>query len=283
VIETLAEFLNLPAPGSEFTPFTELQTADPRHFRTGSNSNNIAELRGEALDLFWLMHGELMVELGYVERVPAISDVSRAGRRIRGYVSKLRGELRESEADRAARLDLIETLDAGQAKLHAELAARLDLIETLDAEQVKLHAALAARLDLIHELDAYVATLKAQLAEQKKMSRRFRLYPAAFVILFAAIVVLRNLVDAQPYNVMNTILQVCFLGAAMTWGGMTAAIAAFLFVLGIDFFLIDPVFALGVNDWRGLFELSIGSALALGFGITAGRIFPSLLGNPSQA
>jgi hypothetical protein len=86
-----------------------------------------------------------------------------------------------------------------------------------------------------------------------------------------------------PYNVMNTILQVCFLGAAMTWGGITAAIAAFLFVLGIDFFLIDPVFALGVNDWRGLVELSLGSALALGAGITVSRIFPSLAGDPSRA
>jgi glycosyltransferase involved in cell wall biosynthesis len=123
---------------------------------------------------------------------------------------------------------------------------------------------------------------KNALGRQGHDSRGFRLYPGA-VILIAATAILRNFVDAPPFNVMNSIVQVCVLGAAMMLGGVTATIAAFLFILGVDFFLIDPVFALGVNDWRGLVELSIGSALALGFGITAARIFPALLGNPSQA
>jgi K+-sensing histidine kinase KdpD len=175
----------------------------------------------------------------------------------------MRAELDVSKADRAARLDVIEKLHAYQAELHAE--------------QAKLHAELAARLDLIRELDAYVAILKRQLREHEKLSSRFRLYPAAFVILFAAIMVLRNSVDAPPFNVLNTIIEACVLSAAMKWGGMTAAITSLLFVIGVDFFLVDPVLALGVNDWRELIELTFASAFALGLGVTASRIFPSLL------
>ena len=88
----------------------------------------------------------------------------------------------------------------------------------------------------------------------------------------------RNFVDAPPFNVMNMVLQVCLLGTAMMWGGVTATIAAFLFILGVDFFLIDPLFALGVHDWRELAELTFGSALGLGFGITASRMVPLGLG-----
>jgi K+-sensing histidine kinase KdpD len=171
--------------------------------------------------------------------------------------------------DRAARLDVIEKLHAYQAELHAE--------------QANLHAELEARLDLIRELDAYVAILKRQLREHEKLSSRFRLYPAAFVILFAAIVVLRNSVDAPPFNVLNTIIEACVVGAAMKWGGMTAAITSLLLVIGVDFCLVDPVLALGVNGWPELVELTFASALALGLGVTARRIFPSLLGYPSQA
>jgi hypothetical protein len=236
------------------------------------------------------MHGELSAELGYVDSMPAICHPARLGSKVRSYITKLRAELDESEGDRAARLDVIEKLHADQAKLHEELAARLDVIEKLHAyqaelhaEQAKLHAELAARLDLIRELDAYVAILKRQLREHEKLSSRFRLYPAAFVILFAAIMVLRDSVDAPPFNVLNTIIEAGVLSAAMKWGGMTAAITSLLFVIGVDFFLVDPVLALGVNDWKGLAELTFASALALGLGVTASRMFPSLLDYPSQA
>lgn len=200
-----------------------------------------------------------------------------------GYSPLCPEQLKESQVECAARLDTIKKLDAERANLHAELDARLDMIEKHRAEQAKLHAELAARLDLIHELDAYVAILKRQLREHEKLASRFRLYPAAFVILFAAIMVLRNSVDAPPFNVLNTIIEACVLSAAMKWGGMTATITSLLFVISIDFFLVDPVLALGVNDWRALIELTFASALALGLGVAASRIFPSLLGYPSQA
>jgi hypothetical protein len=57
----------------------------------------------------------------------------------------------------------------------------------------------------------------------------------------------------------------------------------FAFRYWVDFFLVDPVLALGVNDWKGLAELTFASAFALGLGVTASRMFPSLLDSPSQA
>ena len=77
VIKPVAEFLELPVLSSETPSFTELQAISPRFFRSGSDTANVAELQGEALDLFWIMHGELMVELGYVDSVP--TPIARSG------------------------------------------------------------------------------------------------------------------------------------------------------------------------------------------------------------
>ena len=105
------------------------------------------------------------------------------------------------------------------------------------------------------------------------MSRRSWRQPAAYAMILTGILVLRSVVDAPPINVINAMLQVGFVAAAMMWGGSAAGVAAVLFSLGIDFFFIDPVFALGVHDSRGLVKLTLSCALALGFGITASRIF----------
>jgi hypothetical protein len=67
------------------------------------------------------------------------------------------------------------------------------------------------------------------------------------------------------------------------WGGRIAAIASFLFVAGIDYLFIGPPFTLGIDDWRGLIELALGTVLAMGFGITVSRVFPSPISNPSHA
>jgi hypothetical protein len=123
-----------------------------------------------------------------------------------------------------------------------------------------------------------------QLSEANRAAlRRSQLNLVAYFMLCAATVVLRHFADAPPFDEMNSLLQICLLGAAMMLGGVIAAIAAFLLVVGLDFFLIDPVFSLGIKDWRGLIELAFGSVLALGFGISASRVFPSLLDHPSHS
>jgi K+-sensing histidine kinase KdpD len=138
---------------------------------------------------------------------------------------------------------------------------------------------------LIRKLDADVTDLREQLATSeadRAALRRSQLRPVAYLMLCAAIVVLRHFVDTPPFDEINSLLQICIIGAAMMWGGAIAAITAFLFVVGIDFFLPNPLFTLGIHDWRGLIELAFGSVLALGCGISASRIFPSPLGDPSQ-
>lgn len=65
-LRRIAEFSDLPAPAAVAdVDFASLHSAMPQFFRTGSNSMNIAELRGADLALFWERHGQTMSELGY--------------------------------------------------------------------------------------------------------------------------------------------------------------------------------------------------------------------------
>jgi hypothetical protein len=80
-IKKIAAFTGLSALKSNTWSFTALQRVDSKFFRSGNDTKNIAELQGKALDRFWVLHGELMVELGYVDGVPPIRDISAAERR----------------------------------------------------------------------------------------------------------------------------------------------------------------------------------------------------------
>jgi len=86
-IKKIAAFAELPVLKLNTLPFTALQRVDSKFFRSGSDTKNIAELQGKALDLFWVLHGELMVELGYVDSVPPIRDISGIGSPVWGQIS----------------------------------------------------------------------------------------------------------------------------------------------------------------------------------------------------
>jgi hypothetical protein len=97
--------------------------------------------------------------------------------------------------------------------------------------------------------------------------------PIAYLLLGATIVILRSVIEGPVFVEINSLLQFSLLGATMMCGGVSAAAAALVFLLGYDFFLVDPVFTIGTHDWRGLIELTLGSVLAMGFGIAAARAF----------
>ncbi len=98
-------------------------------------------------------------------------------------------------------------------------------------------------------------------------SRPAEVRPVAYLLLCAAIATMRNFVDTPPFDAINSLLQISLAGAAMMWEGVFAATVVLLFVVGFDFFLIDPVFALGTHDWRGLIQLAFGLVVAVGFAI----------------
>jgi glycosyltransferase involved in cell wall biosynthesis len=79
-------------------------------------------------------------------------------------LAALREELRESEADRAARLDSIHTLQAQLQEAEADRTARLDSIHTLQAQLQEAEADRAARLDYIHTLQAQLQEAEADRA-----------------------------------------------------------------------------------------------------------------------
>jgi hypothetical protein len=78
--------------------------------------------------------------------------------------ARLRRMLAESEADRAARLSVIEDLSAQLAASEADRAARLSVIEDLSAQLAASEADRAARLSVIEDLSAQLAASEADRA-----------------------------------------------------------------------------------------------------------------------
>jgi hypothetical protein len=64
-LRRIAEFVGLPEPRNVSVPFSELHAEFPIFFRCGSNEENITELTGESLKLFWAIHGKTMQRMGY--------------------------------------------------------------------------------------------------------------------------------------------------------------------------------------------------------------------------
>jgi hypothetical protein len=60
----VADFVGLPEPKNTSVDFAQLHAQFPRFFRSGSNENNIAELKGYDLELFWMLHGRTMARIG---------------------------------------------------------------------------------------------------------------------------------------------------------------------------------------------------------------------------
>jgi hypothetical protein len=70
-LERIGEFITLPILERAGIEFSDLNAANPAFFRKGSNASNAAELDDASLRLFWSLHGETMVRLGYVDSIPA--------------------------------------------------------------------------------------------------------------------------------------------------------------------------------------------------------------------
>lgn len=65
VLENIAGFIDRPVLQRAVPAFADLQRVNPRFFRTGNDTANIAEIQGDNLDLFWRKHGRAMREFGF--------------------------------------------------------------------------------------------------------------------------------------------------------------------------------------------------------------------------
>ncbi len=97
----------------------------------------------------------------------------------------------------------------------------------------------------------------------------------AFVtfILFSLIIAFRHFVDPEPFEVINSVLQMALIGTAVICGGISAALAALSTLEICEFFLVDPVFTFGVYDWLGVYQLAVLSLIATICGIILSRVF----------
>lgn len=70
-LKRIEDFIERPLVARSNIDFSELHATNPTFFRKGSNTSNAAELDDASLKLFWSLHGETMVRLGYVDSVPS--------------------------------------------------------------------------------------------------------------------------------------------------------------------------------------------------------------------
>ncbi len=97
------------------------------------------------------------------DQIDAALEASPSGRIVQALLDKareteqIRAYLQVSEADRAARLDVINRLSAQLAASEADRAARLDVINRLSEQLAESEADRAARLEAIRHLQARLA------------------------------------------------------------------------------------------------------------------------------
>lgn len=92
-IEVVSDFIGHPVVSWDLPQFADFKAVDPKFFRAGDDTGNIGELAGDELDLFWLMHGELMMDMGYVDAPQGLDNAARAGAALRRELCEIRGRL----------------------------------------------------------------------------------------------------------------------------------------------------------------------------------------------
>ena len=173
---------------------------------------------------------------------------------LNNYICEMKSRAREGALldarEERARL-LLESAREERARLLQESEGKVSWQSIWQAVRTNFRMATAVLRDML----------------KPSFSRPAEVRPVAYLLLCAAIVTLRNFVDTPPFDAVNSLLQISLVGAAMMWEGVIAATAVLLFVVGFDFFFIDPVFAIGTHDWRGLIQLAFGLVVAVGLAI----------------
>jgi hypothetical protein len=119
--------IDLKPVGDSFPDFAELHSAWPAFFRKGKCGAWREEMSEPLHRLFWQHHGVMMEELGYLDDRPADFD-GPAARML--MIEKLNAALVGSEVDRLARLQVIERLAAALEEARAARREKQTCIES---------------------------------------------------------------------------------------------------------------------------------------------------------
>lgn len=129
-LRLISAFIDRPIIAERPPRYADLQSVNPKFFRSGVDVRNISELKDESLDLFWLLHGKSMIELGYADRLPSHTELTDLGVVIKRRLVGARAKLTALEAsDGHLRADLAAT----ECTLH-EIERRLTETDSRLAE-----------------------------------------------------------------------------------------------------------------------------------------------------
>lgn len=168
VVESVANFIDKQPSSMDLPGFKDLQKADPAFFRSGNDASNIAEMENDDLCLFWVLHRDLMKTLGYIDSIPITPDLPQSFRQILTDLSErdqspLKANLATSEADRAARLDVIYQHEATIRQLEVTIAELREESAKLKAEINILENGREEQLRTLDELRSVLARLQRPL------------------------------------------------------------------------------------------------------------------------
>lgn len=176
-IAKIAEFTGLQPVHEWHNDFHAAQQVNPRFFRQGSADRAQADIQGEDLDLFWLIHGDWMRRLGYGgphDQLP------RPALRRRIEVRQTTAEKAEYERDymRKAVEDRSLEVHQLQASLHTRMQDLQAVTDRLTHEAIEAAAARAKAEELVgvaQERDAarQEAVAARARAEQSKADIEF--------------------------------------------------------------------------------------------------------------
>ena len=89
-------------------------------------------------------------------------------------------------------------------------------------------------------------------------------------------VVLRLYVDLSSYKIAVSLITVGLQVFALKHGGILALVASTAGILGADFFFVEPVFQIGVQDWKGVIEIGLFGFIGTGLSVFAAHSFKAL-------
>jgi hypothetical protein len=148
MVHTISDFIGDSVVNSELP---ELKPIDSNFLGSGNDDSSIAELEGRDLNLFWLMHGQVMIELGYTDNVPAVEVLADRFSSALRHLAGLRRAVVELEADRAERLRGASSLTDAIHGLQGELAISEAERAALRKQLAELNEELAASETILEQ------------------------------------------------------------------------------------------------------------------------------------
>jgi Sulfotransferase domain len=68
-VKSVSAFIGRPISRRSFPSFSDLKTTNSNFFRSGNDAENIDQMKQDDLNMFWLLHGDMMLKYGFARAV----------------------------------------------------------------------------------------------------------------------------------------------------------------------------------------------------------------------